>query len=385
MNYIKKIINLFAKFFNRPGIAKKYIHYKLSYIFCRLLKGRAQFPMSIAIQINSKCNLSCKMCDVGLKKTSSMYYQNSMVGSELTVEQWKDFISKVAVHRPNIFIPATEPLLYKQIIEFIDFVVKKNNLNCEINTNGFFLEEHAKALIGAGLNSINISIDGPENIHDQVRGVAGSFSKAIAGVKKILEYRSPGKKPKVNIYYTISDLNYNCLNETIKTLKENGINYDQMLFAHLLFIDDKLADLHNNSYPYLTVTPINSLGQDRYKIDITKLKDEIAGVKKSRHQHKENIVFFPDLGPNLLNKYYFNPSEFIKNANKCELPWFFASIRADGEVMILPRCYGKRFGNILTDFMEDIWNSKDLRRFRVNLKKYKAFTACSRCCGVFHA
>jgi len=368
---------------NKPGMVKKYIIAKLSYIFCGFLKGRAQFPMSIAIQINSKCNLNCRMCDVGLKNSQSMYYQNSIVASELTIEQWKRFVSKVAAYKPNIFIPATEPLLHKQIIEFIDFIAKKNKLNCEINTNGFFLKEHAQALIGAGLKSINISIDGPEKIHDQVRGAGGSFLNAMAGIKEVLKHRNPGGNPKVNIYYTISDLNYSYLNETIKTLDDNRINYDQMLFAHLLFIDDKLADLHNKSYPHMAVTSMNSLGKGRFDIDTARLKDEIARIKSG--PHNEKIIFFPDMNLNLLDKYYFNTHEFIKNQDKCELPWFFVTIRADGEAMILPRCYGKGFGNILKDSLESIWNSKGIKEFRVNLKKDKAFTACSRCCGVFHA
>lgn len=379
---IKNIFRLLDRAIRKPEIARKFFFAKLSYNFCRILNGYANFPISISIQINSKCNLNCRMCDVGTKNNKTLYYRSAVLVDELPVKEWKKFISDVAIYRPNIFIPGLEPLLYKDIIEFLDFVVNKNKLVCEINTNGFLLDNYAKALVDVGLDRLDISLDGPEKIHDEIRGVKGSFAKTISGIEKILSYRKNKKKPKINIFFTISNFNYHCLNDTIKILEQNNINYDELLFTHLLFIDERLANLNNTLCPGFSTTTVNSSGVNINEIKIDELKREIMAIKNDIH--KRNIIFFPDLKPDFLEDYYFNSSKFIGNRKNCILPWLMASIQADGEVIVMPRCFGIKFGNIKKDSLKNIWNSEKFRKFRVELKKKGAFPACSRCCGVFH-
>ncbi|MEA1969144.1 MAG: hypothetical protein U9N77_13125, partial [Thermodesulfobacteriota bacterium] len=48
-------------------------------------------------------------------------------------------------------------------------------------------EEKAKILKEIGLSYVGISIDGMEAIHDEFRGIKGSFQKAIQGIKNCQE------------------------------------------------------------------------------------------------------------------------------------------------------------------------------------------------------
>jgi MoaA/NifB/PqqE/SkfB family radical SAM enzyme len=109
------------------------------------------------------------MCDIPTK-----YHNQELTSNE--IKEIVKFTSDLGVK--TIAFSGGEPLLRKDLEKMIEFS-KKFGLQVHITTNGWLINEtKIKSLKKAGLDIINISLDGPEEIHDWLRG-KGSYKKAI--------------------------------------------------------------------------------------------------------------------------------------------------------------------------------------------------------------
>ncbi|MGE5804222.1 MAG: radical SAM protein, partial [Ignavibacteria bacterium] len=148
-------------------------------------------PEWIVLGVNNICNLHCKMCDVGIEYSSSNFYKNLM-GSHpvnMPLELIKLIFNQAADFYPGIKIgyAFTEPLIYPHLIESL-FYAERKNLFTAMTTNALTLKQRAKDLCEAGLKEIFISLDGPEKIHNEIRGNKSSFQKAVAGIEELFSH-----------------------------------------------------------------------------------------------------------------------------------------------------------------------------------------------------
>ncbi|MBL7197363.1 MAG: radical SAM protein [Candidatus Omnitrophica bacterium] len=132
----------------------------------------------LIFSITNRCNLRCKMCDIP-----------SVESEELTTEELKNVINDAAKFGFSTFVfSGGEPLLRKDIFGLIAFA-KKNHLTACITSNGCLIDEKvARQLSQAGTDVVNVSIDGPQEVHDYLRG-KNSFDKAIKALKNLAKYR----------------------------------------------------------------------------------------------------------------------------------------------------------------------------------------------------
>jgi len=56
-------------------------------------------------------------------------------------------------------------------------------------TNGLLLRKRAKELLQSGLNGISLSLDGPEEEHDNLRGITGYYKKCYNGLEELVRLR----------------------------------------------------------------------------------------------------------------------------------------------------------------------------------------------------
>lgn len=354
------------------GTLKAYTHYYLD------PSGRSAYPSEVYICINNKCDMRCKMCDVGQRQECSSFYKNLMTPSEeqLTLDDFKKLIDDVAGFKPIIHINGTEPLLYKDLLEFIEYT-GATGLSCGITTNGSRLHKLAERLVEAGTKKICVSIDGPPEVHDSIRGVPGTFNRAYNGLKKISEIKkeTERKYPKQHIEYTISDYNYMCLEETVSLLQ--GLDLDNINFSLLDFRTNEMVKKHNQLYPEYPATETCTSGVSIESIDIKVLAEEI---KKIKMKHT-NVSFSPDLDPHELDLYHRKPEIFLRG-RKCMVPWWATQINSNGDIVPFARCLNVVLGDIKKKSFKDIWNDEPYRAFRRALRCAKAFPGCTRCIGV---
>jgi len=118
-----------------------------------------------------------------------------------------------------VIITGGEPLSAQNWFKIVKLFSK--NFKTEMFSNGTLISKSiAKKLKTAGVSAIKISIDGAKpSTHDYLRGVPGSFDKAIHGLKNILSVKIP-----VMWQATISKTNINELDEMIGLAESLGVD-----------------------------------------------------------------------------------------------------------------------------------------------------------------
>jgi len=340
--------------------------------------GYAHPPLTIYWSVNNVCNLRCKMCDVGNPNPESSFFRNLRIDGkvkEIPINRFKSVIDEVAKHRPMISITSTEPLLYRPLGEAIAYAYHKR-LEVAVTTNGYLLPKRAKELVEAGLTRLNVSIDGPPHLHNEIRGRRDSFEKATEGIALAKEAAlNSGREVEVLVYFTITNMNYHALVTCYDSLAEFPV--DRFNFTFMSYVTEDMAGEQNVQWGEKYHATINCLNEDTNpeQVDVDELYAQIQAVKA---RDKKRVAILPAFDLDELRTFFYRPSIFLGN-HRCMVNWFIAEIIADGEVIPYARCYYIPFGNINEQPFMKIWNGERMREWRRDLKKYKRFPACTRC------
>lgn len=341
--------------------------------------GRSVYPLTIYFSINSVCNLHCKMCDVGIQIKETNFNKNLRPEGnrdQLSFDEFKAVIDQVKFFKPMIGITSTEPLLYKDIVKCIEYVTK-NHMESLITTGGYLLPRYAGDLVRAGLKRLYVSIDGPPEVHNTIRGVKDSFERSTEGIREIMRIRQKNKAshPEVFINYTISNHNYNWLEsfmDSIGDLDLSGVKFTMMNFA-----TQEMVDVHNLVFGKRYPATVNCLqgGTNPRDIDTEILWQQLKSVKE---KYSSYVEILPPLNRKELDIYFKEPLKALRK-NRCIVSYFIAQIIANGDVIPYTRCYHAVLGNIRRQTFDEIWNGSQMRKFRRDLRKHGHFPACTRC------
>ena len=338
-------------------------------------------PEWIVLGVNNICNLHCKMCDVGVEFSGSNFYQNLMGASPLNMplELITDVIDQTAEYFPNTKIgyAFTEPLIYPHLIESINYANQKD-IYTAVTTNALNLKTIANELASSGLNELFISLDGPPEIHNKIRGHKNSFERAVEGMTKLF---SVNNSPDISVYCVITEWNIGFLKEFADYFE--NLPLKQLGFMHTNFTPLKIADEHNkvygSSYP-ATASNMEQINLNNF--DLKKLYNEINDIKNKKY--KFPVMFSPEIETEEeLNTFYNKPEIII--GKSCSDVNRTMMIKSDGSVIPSHgRCYQLITGNIYEQNLKEIWNSKIVSKFRKDLNEAGGlFPACSRCCSAF--
>ncbi|MGD0577025.1 MAG: radical SAM protein, partial [Candidatus Staskawiczbacteria bacterium] len=122
-------------------------------------------PKYVGWDCTRSCNLNCEHC--GAKKET---YQ-----TELTTDQVKKIIDRISSSGCEYFeTTGGEPLLRKDLSEIFEYA-KNRGLKTSLATNGFLINESNAPKLSKIFDSVQISLDGPEKIHNKIRGNEFAF------------------------------------------------------------------------------------------------------------------------------------------------------------------------------------------------------------------
>lgn len=183
-------------------------------------------PYKITFALTYLCNLRCRICRIWKRPQREELAADEIVKifGSLDNLSWLDLTGG------EVFIRDDAAEVVLKIVEST-----KKLAILHISTNGFFPEKVyslAKELIKKDLILIiTVSIDAPGDIHDNLRGVKGSYARAVDTFKML-------KSLKRGYYYiscTLSKYNIGSIDELIAKLKRDVIGFS-------------LSDLHFNLF-----------------------------------------------------------------------------------------------------------------------------------------
>lgn len=377
----RNLMRAARKAVTRPGYAIDAFGKRLkSSVTYKLCNGYSAYPETISLFLTYKCNLRCKMCGQWGEKGSSHAYPSEELKKQLSVDDIRKLLDDVASFRPAITLFGGEPLIYPDLPEVIR-MIKARNMSCNVLTNGVLLESKAESLMDAGIDEIIFSLDGPRDIHDEIRGIPNTFDRAMAGFKKIAGLKKERKtsRPLVNISSTIFEINYSRLDEVVRSAEE--MSASSITFHHLIFLSKEIYSRHDRIFQdYFSCSSPDWEGFVREQTPDIDPKKLIQMLKKVRSLKTDvDVSVYPNLTDSEIVKYYssfdFDPESYKK---RCISPWMVAYIFPDGSVR---PCQSLNYsiGNIRDESFKQLWNGDAATQFRQTLKKDKCFPVCTRC------
>lgn len=180
------------------------------------LKSTPPYPIQLDFELNYSCNFRCSMCTWSAENTSNKG-KSTWISFELYKEIIDEGVNKgLSAVRLNYI---NEPLIRKDIFDFIEYADKKGILDIYFSTNGSLLtEDNSKKLINSGLTRLQVSIDATsKDVFDKVRQ-GGSYNTVLNNVLKFLDIRKKLNKelPTLRVNFVKTDLNKHQLDEFLE-------------------------------------------------------------------------------------------------------------------------------------------------------------------------
>lgn len=291
-------------------------------------------PMNLFLDPSSVCNSRCKFCPTGdgnlIRKTKRWQGQMDYNLYKKIIDDLKEFDKPLNTLR---LYKEGEPLLNRRLADMVRYAKESGSVKyIDTTTNGLLISpERMKPILDAGLDRINISVNGmSDDQYLQFTGIHVNFKKYVSNITKLYEM-----KGNCEICIKITG---DYLTEEEKTRFYNTFGN----ISDRIFIENMAP-----CWPEFDV-------EDRLGVEITK------GI-------------------------YQQP---IGNVNTCPYIFYMLSINSDGTVSLcfLDWAHKLIIGDIRKQSLKEVWESDALfqhqfQNLRGNRKKN---TVCAQCSQLSH-
>lgn len=168
-------------------------------------------PMDMSVDITLRCDLKCVHC----------YADAGPRNDVLSTEELCTVLQKIrAAGVAKIVLTGGDPPAHPDFLEILTFCAQRF-LIVDVATNGYRIDnDMAKKIVEMdkkGVITFRVSIDGREDTHDGIRGVDGSWRRAVDAVEILSGYTIP-----VSVTMTLNSHNVDNLEDVISTAKMKG-------------------------------------------------------------------------------------------------------------------------------------------------------------------
>lgn len=316
--------------------------------------GEIKYPVLSEIALTYRCNNACRFCYA---------YSPYRETEEMSTDEVKRIIDIIVddAKVPSLSFTGGEPTLREDLFELIAYGREKG-LRMNLITNGrrCASKEFVQKLVDAGLNSAQVSIEGPNaEIHDFIVGAPGAFVQTIQGVKNLRE----------------TDIYTHCNTTICRPNKD-----------HLETLVDFLAEELNLTYFSMNMviyTGTAAMLRDELQVKYSEIEAIVKRVKKRASKKGIQFVWYAPTPVCL-----FNPIAHGLGAKSCACCDGLLSVDAEGG--LLPcSSFSEPVGNLLHEGFEKVWYNRASRFWRAKdfapegCKKCDKFDYCYGACPLY--
>lgn len=172
----------------------------------------------VQLHLTERCNLRCRHCyQSGTKNQELSLSETRHVAVEVSemLDTWTDAYD--VPFSPSFNITGGEPFLREDIFKVLQEVGDRG-FELYLLTNGILIDKtKAQRLADLGVKGVQVSIEGPESVHEEIRG-RGSFSSSLRGVRHLLD---AGLTVTLNV--TLSDINADYFMDMVRLSSSLGV------------------------------------------------------------------------------------------------------------------------------------------------------------------
>jgi cyclic pyranopterin phosphate synthase len=136
---------------------------------------------SIRISITPRCNFNCVYCH-----HEGIVPENSVEMTPGEIKQTTELCAGFGIKK--VKITGGEPLMRKDVVDVVEGISAVERIeDVSMTTNGYYLDDFAEELKGAGLDRVNVSLDtlNPEAFSWITRG--GRLEKVLSGISSAVD------------------------------------------------------------------------------------------------------------------------------------------------------------------------------------------------------
>jgi MoaA/NifB/PqqE/SkfB family radical SAM enzyme len=306
---------------------------------------------------HSRCNCRCVMCDIWRATTSSELSAADVAG---WLAEWR----RLGVRR--VLLSGGEALLHSHLWELCDHL-RAAGIGITILSTGLLLRRHA-AELARRCDDVVVSLDGPRELHNQIRGIPRAYEKLAEGVAAV---RAIDPNVMVSGRCTVQRANYRALRATVTAAHELGLERVSFLAA------DVSSEAFNRPGGW---DAERAGGVALEPADLPLLDAELAALEREYAADFATgyIAESPLKLRRRLSQYYaalLGQGEFFPNA--CNAPWVSSVIESDGTVR--PCFFQPPLGNIYqAGSLEAILNAPEAIAWRRGLDPQRD-AICRKC------
>ena len=341
------------------------------------VRRRTPDLIRLVLFATARCNARCLMCDVGQGAPGGL---NGAVRRQQRPFLEPDLLRRLLDdpllrrRRLTVSLLMTEPLLHPRIDDIVRMIAERGH-HVDLVTNGLLLAERAAALASAGIDTIHVSLDGPAEVHDRIRGVPGAFRRAVAGIRAVNRL---GPVP-VAVTCTISAANQHALPELVTALEREGLAIDLLKFQFQFFVSAPMAVASGEQQAGWTSSIYPEV--DPGSVDPAALAETLRGIRRRGCAAARRLAIFPDVSSaREIADYFSSAGAPLPGNSTCLIPWQQLALTTDGEALVHMRCFDYRVGSFPGEDLSALFNGERMRRFRETLRAADyCLPGCTRC------
>jgi len=330
-----------------------YIHFSTLYMtrnpfLIKLLQWLEPYPSYIEIEITTKCNLKCIMCE-------HTYW--SEPNRDMSFEDFKKIVDQFPRLKWIGLTGIGESFLNKDFLKMLRYV-KSKGIYIELYDPFYFIDEKiARELIGLGVDKLIASIDGAtKETYEKIR-VGSDFERVINNVRTLIKLKQEMNShfPEVEFHYIVSKANFHEMPNYIELVASltAGNTDNKVFFTRMLHEYEETKNL------------------------FVEIPDEIIKITEKKAS---------ELGVDVL--WNLNVPRVKPPINRC-VAWYMPFIFVTGHV--IPCCSGNEanrrefqkatsLGNVFEQSFKDIWYGKKYTDLRRKIRKGEVPPPCVDCC-----
>src|SRR6202789_707474 len=314
----------------------------------------ASLPI-LLLNVHEHCNCRCLMCDIWQRED----------GKELDLVDFKrqrDSIEALGVE--HIVLTGGEPLLHRNF-EGLCRGLKESGVRITLLTTGLLLAKRAE-VVAEYLDEVIVSLDGPEEVHDQVRRVKGAFRLIGDGVVAV---RRHAPALPIRGRSTVQKANHHLLRQTVAGAKRLGLSSISFL----------AADVSSQAFNRELIWPGERQNQISLMPDeIRALEEEITELIEENAEDIQSMYIVESPGKllRIVRRFKEQLGKMAPVAPRCNAPWVSAVMEVDGSVR--PCFFHPSIGNVGEQTLAEAINGDEAVRFRASLHVSEN-PICKRC------
>lgn len=334
------------------------------------------FPKTVSFTVTNRCNLKCRMCGQWSAE-GYMHERRGRLQEEMELADWRRLVDEVAVHGgQSVLLRGGEPFLLPGIVELLEHAHGRG-LFVAIDTNGTLLGDYAADIVRIGGMHLTVSVDGPEDVHDYVRGVPGSFQRTKAGLAELVRREAEaGAKVSKGICFTISQYSYRGLGQMPDIARDMGI--DNITIVPYYYVPARIGEAYEAEMTDrfgCAAYSWRGFHHETSGVDFHELRAQLRQYMASL----DGIYSYPYMAMTE-DEYetWFTDPEAPVLSPQCMNVERLIDIQPGGDANFCVDFPDYVIGNVRESTIEELWNSDRAERFRER-RREGPLPVCHRC------